>query len=140
MFIHGGNNEEDYMHINNIIKYIICICAGILMGGCFLYFGRCRNQSQRIEELERTASEQEQQLTRLNDRNIELVNRLQEHSDRARELVTSMGEQLDRDHNTLSTTTELIRALRTQMQNLQDYYNYICSDCNSINGTVNLGV
>ena len=116
------------MHINNTTKCILCFCTGLLLGGCLLYFGRSRDQSQRIAELERDATERECRLAELSERNHALTERLRDHNERARQLVESMGSQLGRDDVLISTTTELIRALRTQMQSIQDYYNYISSD------------
>ena len=127
------------MHINSTTKCILCFCAGLLLGGCLLYFGRSRDQSQYIAELEQAAAERECRLTELSERNHDLVDRLRDHNERARQLVDTMGSQLGRDDVLISTTTELIRALRTQMHSIQDYYNYISSDSSDILGTTDMG-
>lgn len=123
----------------NIIKYICCVCTGIIVGGCLFYFGSGRVQSNRITELQHSLTERERELVDSNKRINELVTRLREHNNKAGELVTTMGEQLVRDGDTLTTTAGLINALRTQMQGLQDYYRYICSDSSDLDKLVDMG-
>lgn len=127
--------------VNNtdVAKYICCICAGFILAGCIFYIGPSRKQSQRIEELESALTTRERELVNSNERISELIARLREHNDRAGELVKSVGDQLVKDAGTITSTTELINLLRAQMQNLESYYKYICSDSSDIYESINLG-
>lgn len=101
------------------IRYVIILCLLCLIAGCVgcLIFThrRDRAQSQRIEELERAAEDLQSRLDSDN-------RRLSELGERAREYAEAMGQALERDGRRIEDTTELVRALRTQMQNLRDFY------------------
>lgn len=115
------------------IRYVIVLCLVSCIAGCvgtFIFTNRCnRAQSQRIEELERAAEELQSRYDSDNRRLLEL-------GERAREYAEAMGQALERDGRCIEDTTSLVRALRTQMQNLRDFYRD-CSSLVSDNGNDN---
>ena len=101
--------------------FIIGILSGIL-GTNIYYHRQNRIQYERITELESELTIRQQELKEYNSRFAEVTTELENNNKRAEQFVNSMGEQLDRDLATVKDTAGLLRILRTQLQELKNFY------------------
>lgn len=108
------------MH-NMFYIFIIGILSGIL-GTNIYYHRQNRIQYERITELESELTIRQQELKEYNSRFAEITTELENNNKRAEQFVNSMGEQLDRDLATVKDTAGLLRILRTQLQELKNFY------------------
>ena len=108
------------MH-NMFYIFIIGILSGIL-GTNIYYHRQNRIQYERITELESELTIRQQELEEYNSRFAEITTELENNNKRAEQFVNSMGEQLDRDLATVKDTAGLLRILRTQLQELKNFY------------------
>lgn len=108
------------MH-NMFYIFIIGILSGIL-GTNIYYHRQNRIQHERITELESELTIRQQELKEYNSRFAEITTELENNNKRAEQFVNSMGEQLDRDLATVKDTAGLLRILRTQLQELKNFY------------------
>lgn len=108
------------MH-NMFYIFIIGILSGIL-GTNIYYHRQNRIQYERITELESELTIRQQELKEYNFRFAEITTELENNNKRAEQFVNSMGEQLDRDLATVKDTAGLLRILRTQLQELKNFY------------------
>lgn len=108
------------MH-NMFYIFIIGILSGIL-GTNVYYHRQNRIQYERITELESELTIRQQELKEYNSRFAEITTELENNNKRAEQFVNSMGEQLDRDLATVKDTAGLLRILRTQLQELKNFY------------------
>lgn len=108
------------MH-NMFYIFIIGILSGIL-GTNIYYHRQNRVQYERITELESELTIRQQELKEYNSRFAEITTELENNNKRAEQFVNSMGEQLDRDLATVKDTAGLLRILRTQLQELKNFY------------------
>ena len=108
------------MH-NMFYIFIIGILSGIL-GTNIYYHRQNRIQYERITELESELTIRQQELKEYNSRFAEITTELEDNNKRAEQFVNSMGEQLDRDLATVKDTAGLLRILRTQLQELKNFY------------------
>lgn len=108
------------MH-NMFYIFIIGILSGIL-GTNIYYHRQNRIQHGRITELESELTIRQQELKEYNSRFAEITTELENNNKRAEQFVNSMGEQLDRDLATVKDTAGLLRILRTQLQELKNFY------------------
>lgn len=108
------------MH-NMFYIFIIGILSGIL-GTNIYYHRQNRIQYERITELESELTIRQQELKEYNSRFTEITTELENNNKRAEQFVNSMGEQLDRDLATVKDTAGLLRILRTQLQELKNFY------------------
>lgn len=106
---------------NMFYIFIIGILSGIL-GTNIYYHRQNRIQYERITELESELTIRQQELKEYNSRFAEITTELENNNKRAEQFVNSMGEQLDRDLATVKDTTGLLRILRTQLQELKNFY------------------
>lgn len=116
------------MH-NMFYIFIIGILSGIL-GTNIYYHRQNRIQYERITELESELTIRQQELKEYNSRFAEITTELENNNKRAEQFVNSMGEQLDRDLATVKDTAGLLRILRTQLQELKNFYS--CGNSNII--------
>lgn len=116
------------MH-NMFYIFIIGILSGIL-GTNIYYHRQNRIQHERITELESELTIRQQELKEYNSRFAEITTELENNNKRAEQFVNSMGEQLDRDLATVKDTAGLLRILRTQLQELKNFYS--CGNSNII--------
>lgn len=108
------------MH-NMFYIFIIGILSGIL-GTNIYYHRQNRIQYERITELESELTIRQQELKEYNSRFAEITTEIENNNKRAEQFVNSMGEQLDRDLATVKDTAGLLRILRTQLQELKNFY------------------
>ena len=108
------------MH-NMFYIFIIGILSGIL-GTNIYYHRQNRIQYERITELESELTIRQQELKEYNSRFAEITTELENNNKRAEQFINSMGEQLDRDLATVKDTAGLLRILRTQLQELKNFY------------------
>lgn len=108
------------MH-NMFYIFIIGILSGIL-GTNIYYHRQNRIQYERITELESELTIRQQELKEYNSRFAEITTELENNNKRAEQFVNSMGKQLDRDLATVKDTAGLLRILRTQLQELKNFY------------------
>lgn len=108
------------MH-NMFYIFIIGILSGIL-GTNIYYHRQNRIQHERITELESELTIRQQELKEYNSRFAEITTEIENNNKRAEQFVNSMGEQLDRDLATVKDTAGLLRILRTQLQELKNFY------------------
>ena len=108
------------MH-NMFYIFIIGILSGIL-GTNIYYHRQNRIQYERITELESELTIRQQELEEYNSRFAEITTELENNNKRAEQFINSMGEQLDRDLATVKDTAGLLRILRTQLQELKNFY------------------
>lgn len=108
------------MH-NMFYIFIIGILSGIL-GTNIYYHRQNRIQYERITELESELTIRQQELKEYNSRFAKITTELENNNKRAEQFVNSMGEQLDRDLATVKDTAGLLRILRTQLQELKNFY------------------
>ena len=106
---------------NMFYIFIIGILSGIL-GTNIYYYRQNRIQYERITELESELTIRQQELEEYNSRFAEITTELENNNKRAEQFVNSMGEQLDRDLATVKDTAGLLRILRTQLQELKNFY------------------
>ena len=106
---------------NMFYIFIIGILSGIL-GTNIYYYRQNRIQYERITELESELTIRQQELKEYNSRFAEITTELENNNKRAEQFVNSMGEQLDRDLATVKDTAGLLRILRTQLQELKNFY------------------
>lgn len=106
---------------NMFYIFIIGILSGIL-GTNIYYHRQNRIQYERITELESELTIRQQELEEYNSRFAEITTELEDNNKRAEQFVNSMGEQLDRDLATVKDTAGLLRILRTQLQELKNFY------------------
>ena len=106
---------------NMFYIFIIGILSGIL-GTNIYYHRQNRIQYERITELESELTIRQQELKEYNSRFAEITTELENNNKRAEQFVNSMGEQLDRDLATVKDTAGLLRILRTQLQELKNFY------------------
>ena len=106
---------------NMFYIFIIGILSGIL-GTNIYYHRQNRIQHERITELESELTIRQQELKEYNSRFAEITTELENNNKRAEQFVNSMGEQLDRDLATVKDTAGLLRILRTQLQELKNFY------------------
>lgn len=106
---------------NMFYIFIIGILSGIL-GTNIYYHRQNRIQYERITELESELTIRQQELEEYNSRFAEITTELENNNKRAEQFVNSMGEQLDRDLATVKDTAGLLRILRTQLQELKNFY------------------
>ena len=106
---------------NMFYIFIIGILSGIL-GTNIYYHRQNRIQYERITELESELTIRQQELKEYNSRFAEITTELEDNNKRAEQFVNSMGEQLDRDLATVKDTAGLLRILRTQLQELKNFY------------------
>ena len=106
---------------NMFYIFIIGILSGIL-GTNIYYHRQNRIQYERITELESELTIRQQELKEYNSRFAEVTTELENNNKRAEQFVNSMGEQLDRDLATVKDTAGLLRILRTQLQELKNFY------------------
>lgn len=106
---------------NMFYIFIIGILSGIL-GTNIYYHRQNRIQYERITELESELTIRQQELKEYNSRFTEITTELENNNKRAEQFVNSMGEQLDRDLATVKDTAGLLRILRTQLQELKNFY------------------
>ena len=106
---------------NMFYIFIIGILSGIL-GTNIYYHRQNRIQLGRITELESELTIRQQELKECNSRFAEVTTELESNNKRAEQFVNSMGEQLDRDLATVKDTAGLLRILRTQLQELKNFY------------------
>lgn len=109
--------------------FIIGILSGIL-GTNIYYHRQNRIQYGRITELESELTIRQQEFEECNFRLAEVTDELESNNRRAEQFANSMGEQLDRDLATVKDTAGLLRILRTQLQELKDFYS--CDNSNVI--------
>lgn len=106
---------------NMFYIFIIGILSGIL-GTNIYYHRQNRIQYERITELESELTIRQQELKEYNSRFAEITTELENNNKRAEQFVNSMGEQLDRDLATVKDTAGFLRILRTQLQELKNFY------------------
>lgn len=112
---------------NMFYIFIIGILSGIL-GTNIYYHRQNRIQYGRITELESELTIRQQEFEECNFRLAEVTDELESNNRRAEQFANSMGEQLDRDLATVKDTAGLLRILRTQLQELKDFYS--CDNSN----------
>lgn len=101
--------------------FIVGILSGIL-GTNIYYYRQNRIQYKRITELESELTIRQQELKECNSRFTEIAAELENNNKRTERFVNRMGEQLDRDLATVKDTAGLLRILRTQLQELKNFY------------------
>lgn len=106
---------------NMLYIFIIGVLSGVL-GTNIYYFRQNRIQSRCITELESELASRQQEFEECNSRLTEVSNELENNNKRAEQFAAKMGEQLERDLSTVKDTASLLRILRTQLQELKDFY------------------